>query len=100
MGPVHPIPVYEMIAGVLLAAVAVVLLRRRMRDGVAVSVVLGGYALVRLLIEPLRAPEPGGTPAWFDPAMYACVAVAAVVWLAWPQFAASREKADRRVVTA
>ena len=44
------------------------------------AVVLGGYALARFLIEPLRAAEPGGTPPWFDPVMFALVAAAALTW--------------------
>lgn len=91
VGPVHPIPFYEMIAGVLLAALALVILRHRARAGTAFAVTAGGYAFLRLLIEPLRAPEPGGTPPWFDPVMFAAVAIAALVWLGWPLVVARRQ---------
>jgi phosphatidylglycerol:prolipoprotein diacylglycerol transferase len=97
--PVHPIPVFEIVAAVLLAGAAMMLLRRPLRHGTAIATVVGGYAIVRLLIEPLRAPEPGGTPAWFDPAMFAALAMAAAVWAAWPRLA-GRRALRRRVATA
>ncbi len=83
--PVHPLPIYEMLAGAALAVVALVILKRGRRDGMALAVVVGGYALVRLLIGPLRVPEPGSTPGWFDPAVFALVALTAGVWLAVPR---------------
>ena len=42
------------------------------------------------MIQPMRAPEPGSTPAWFDLAMFAAVALAAAVWLAAPHLRADR----------
>ena len=83
--PVHPLPIYEMLAGAVLALVALVILKRGRRDGTALAVVVGGYALVRLLIGPLRVPEPGSTPGWFDPMVFALVALAAAGWLALPR---------------
>jgi len=98
-GPVHPIPVYEMLAGLLLASAAVVVIRRGMRDGTALAVVVAGYGLVRLLIEPLRAPEPGSTPAWFDPVVFTTAALFAIIWLAWPHLV-ERRYAKRSLATA
>ena len=95
VGPVHPIPIYEILAGVLLAAVAVAMLRRKMRDGSALAAVVGGYALVRLLIEPLRAPEPGGAPAWMDPVLFLTVALAALLWGLGTQLAERRHLGGR-----
>lgn len=85
--PVHPIPVYEMIAGVILMVIAVRLVRGSSREGAAFAVVVGGYALVRLMIHPVRLPEPGNTPSWFDPMMYLVVTVATATWLARPALA-------------
>lgn len=81
---VHPIPVYEMLAGAVLLVVALWLLHQPVRQGTAFSVVVGGYALVRLSIQPLRAAEPGNLPSWFDPAMFSLVAFATAAWLASP----------------
>jgi len=81
--PVHPIPIYEIAAMLTLGVLALWMLRRGGRDGAAFAVVVGGYALARLAIHPFRVPEPGSTPGWFDPVMFAAVAViAAGLWAA------------------
>jgi phosphatidylglycerol:prolipoprotein diacylglycerol transferase len=82
--PVHPIPVYEMTAGVLLVVGTIWVIRRGVRDGTALAVVAAGYGSVRLVIEPLRAPEAGITPAWFDPVLFAGCALVAIGWMIVP----------------
>jgi hypothetical protein len=59
-------------------------------------VLAGGYAVVRLTIEPLRVTEPGWTPGWFDPMLYLIVAVVAAVWLAAPRLQERTRFALRR----
>ena len=88
--PIHPIPVYEMIAGVLLLVAAVQIQHRPHREGMVFAVVVGGYAIARLLIHPLRFAGPGNTPAWFDPTMYAVVAVVAAAWILTPHLRAKQ----------
>jgi phosphatidylglycerol:prolipoprotein diacylglycerol transferase len=81
---IHPIPIYEMIAGILLLVAAFQIQHRHHRDGAAFAVVVGGYAIARLLIHPLRFVEPGSTPAWFYPLIYAVVALTAATWILAP----------------
>lgn len=97
LGPphaVHPIPVYEMIAGGVLLVASIWSLRRPIVEGASFAIVVGGYALARLLIHPFRMVEQGSTPSWFDPVMYLVVALASALWL----IHAGRHRATNLVV--
>ena len=74
---VHPIPVYEMLAAAALAIVSMAILHRDVRDGTAAAVVAAGYALARVVIEPMRASEPD----WFYPHAFFIVFALAAAWL-------------------
>lgn len=73
--PVHPTPVYEALAALVLAGLALALMRR-LPDGAGFLVFAIGFTLFRLGNGFLRARQPVVTaPEWFYPAFYAALAV-------------------------
>jgi len=78
--PVHPVPLYEIAAALLVAIIGYIALRRSTPDGTAAAIVVGGYSIARLLIHQVRAATPGGLPQWFEPLLYTSVLVAALCW--------------------
>lgn len=89
--PVHPTQLYEMIGAVLLAALALGLMRRRLpgggaatADGVAFCTFALGFTLLRLGNHFLRARQPVITaPTWFYPAFYLVLAAVLLGFLAY-----------------
>lgn len=79
--PVHPTQLYEMGGALLIAAVALLVMRRVRRDGVGFLVFAIGFTLLRLGNGPLRARQSVITaPPWFYPAFYlSLVAVLSVL---------------------
>ncbi len=54
----HPTQIYEMLAeGLLLGVVSYIILRKRMRDGFGFWSFIGGYGILRFLIEFVRVPD-------------------------------------------
>lgn len=81
--PVHPTQLYEAVGALACAAVAAVLIARRAPDGVAFSVFVGGFAIVRYANWTLRVhPDTLTDPAIYWPIYAATVAVCAglAVW--------------------
>jgi len=69
--PVHPTQLYEMAGALLVAAVALLVMRRTRRDGPAFLTFAIGFTLVRLANGFLRARQSVITaPTWFYPAFY------------------------------
>jgi phosphatidylglycerol---prolipoprotein diacylglyceryl transferase len=56
--PVHPAQLYEVVGGALLVGLALWVERRKPRAGAAALTVLGGYALLRVLVDFGRPPSP------------------------------------------
>jgi phosphatidylglycerol---prolipoprotein diacylglyceryl transferase len=56
--PRHPTQLYEMLAeGLLLGLISYVILRKKLRDGLGFWSFIGGYGIVRFLIEFVRVPD-------------------------------------------
>jgi len=56
--PRHPTQLYEMIAeGLLLGLISYVILRKKLRDGLGFWSFIGGYGIVRFMIEFVRVPD-------------------------------------------
>jgi phosphatidylglycerol:prolipoprotein diacylglycerol transferase len=73
--PVHPTPVYEMIAAAVLAAFAM-LIAKKTAEGVPFLSFALGFTLFRLANGFLRVRQPVITvPEWFYPVFYAVLAV-------------------------
>ena len=69
--PVHPTQLYEMAGALLVAAIALLIMRRTRRDGPAFLTFAIGFTLVRLANGLLRARQSVITaPTWFYPAFY------------------------------
>jgi len=69
--PVHPTQLYEMTGALLVAALALLVMRRTRRDGPAFLTFAIGFTLVRLANGFLRARQSVITaPTWFYPAFY------------------------------
>ena len=80
--PVHPTQLYEMLAALLFAALALVLMRRRTPDGVPFLAFALGFTLFRLGNGFLRVRQPVITaPEWFYPAFYLGLAAVLVALL-------------------
>ena len=59
--PRHPVQIYEALAALAVAALALWMIARGSRPGSAALVALCGYGLSRWLLEPFRAPEASVT---------------------------------------
>ena len=59
--PRHPVQIYEALAALAVAALALWMIARGSRPGAAALVALCGYGLSRWLLEPFRAPEASVT---------------------------------------
>ncbi len=69
--PVHPTQLYEIAGALLVAAVALLVMRRTRRDGVGFITFAIGFTLVRLANGFVRARQSVITaPPWFYPAFY------------------------------
>lgn len=80
--PVHPTQLYEGVAALFGAALAVWLLRSKATPGSAFLALLAWYAAFRTANEFMRAPSLGSSvPHWFFPALYGFVALVAVALL-------------------
>lgn len=89
--PVHPTQLYEMAGAVLLAVLALALMRRRAPDGVAFLAFAIGFTLVRLGNGFLRARVSVITaPGWFYPAVYLAIC-AVLTWLLVGRLRAGRD---------
>ncbi len=56
--PRHPTQLYEMLAeGLILGLMSWVMLKKRLRDGLAFWCFIGGYGIMRFLIEFVRVPD-------------------------------------------
>lgn len=55
--PVHPAELYEACGGALLVVLALAVRRRQTREGVTALAVLGGYAVLRALVDLSREPS-------------------------------------------
>lgn len=64
--PVHPTQLYESLAGVALLALVVAIRRRQARPGQALAAFALGYAVLRYLIEMVRADPNRGSLAGFS----------------------------------
>jgi phosphatidylglycerol:prolipoprotein diacylglycerol transferase len=81
--PVHPTQLYELAAALIVAAVALGLMRRRAPAGVPFLAAALAYTAFRLPNEFLRAQSLTATaPAWFYPALYMLVIAVCVGALA------------------
>ncbi len=82
--PVHPTQLYEMSAAVLLAALALWLMHRRIADGVPFLAFGIGFTLFRLGNGFLRIRQDVITaPAWFYPVFYLALAAVMAALLVW-----------------
>jgi phosphatidylglycerol:prolipoprotein diacylglycerol transferase len=84
--PVHPTQVYESLAGVLLLGAVLLARRRRRWPGEALAVFAVGYAVLRFLIETVRADPQRGSLGPFSTsqviALLTCGAgLALLAWL-------------------
>lgn len=69
--PVHPTQLYEMFAAITLAAIATILLKKKLPEGTATIFFLTGFSLFRLLNSYLRVtPDNFTAPPYFYPALY------------------------------
>jgi phosphatidylglycerol---prolipoprotein diacylglyceryl transferase len=68
--PVHPTQAYESLAGVLLLGVVLVARLRRRRPGEALAAFAVGYAVLRYLIETVRADPQRGTVGPFSTSQF------------------------------
>jgi phosphatidylglycerol:prolipoprotein diacylglycerol transferase len=84
MEPVHPTQLYELIAVLGIAVVALIWRRKRdIPDGSAFLAFAIGFTLFRLGNDSLRVSSPGASaPSWFYPTLYALVVIALGVVLA------------------
>lgn len=72
--PVHPTQLYECVTALVLAALAIQILKREAPDGLAVSVFAASFTSFRWLNSGLRVAPPTYTsPAWFDPVLYGAI---------------------------
>lgn len=84
MRPVHPTQLYEVMGAVAVGALALVLLRRGVADGVAFLAFAGGFTAVRLANGFLRVRQDVITaPPWFYPALYVAMIVVLGGLVAW-----------------
>lgn len=82
--PVHPTQLYEMGAAVLLATLALWLMRRKAADGVPFLTFALGFTLFRLGNGFLRVRQSVITaPAWFYPVFYLVLAATIAALLVW-----------------
>ena len=86
--PIHPTQLYELLAALLVAAVAFFLIRGQASKGTTSLVAAIIFTSLRWLIFPLREVQSGGEfDAILFPVLYPCLLVALVlVWLVlkWP----------------
>ncbi|MEX0698970.1 MAG: prolipoprotein diacylglyceryl transferase family protein [Acidimicrobiia bacterium] len=79
---VHPFPVYDLVAALTGALVAVLVIRRGWREGSGMAVFVLWYSTWRLVSLPLRADTGASLlPGWFWPTLFLAAAVAAGSWL-------------------
>jgi len=71
--PVHPAELYEALGGAILLLLALVVRRRQAGEGLVALTVLGGYAVLRAIVDLSREPS---SEVWFGRA----VAVSAIVF--------------------
>jgi phosphatidylglycerol:prolipoprotein diacylglycerol transferase len=82
--PVYPTQLFELTGALVAAALAVVLLVRRVPSGVAFLAAAALFTAVRWAVYPLRYyPTEFAGPGWEYPALYAGVIVLLVALLAW-----------------
>ncbi len=70
---VHPVAVYGVIAWVVLVAVLMGLLMRKMRDGMVAGVALAAGGAVGFLLDMVTQPVEMRGSAWLDPAQWLAV---------------------------
>ena len=76
VNPVHPTQAYEALGAVAFFAVAIVLMRRKVPDGIAFLMFGAGFTAVRLGNGMLRARQSWITaPEWFYPVFYTLIAL-------------------------
>jgi prolipoprotein diacylglyceryltransferase len=61
LGRRHPVPLFEASLAAVLLAAAILLVRSAPAPGTVLLSALGGYAAGRVLLEPLRAPDPASS---------------------------------------
>jgi phosphatidylglycerol:prolipoprotein diacylglycerol transferase len=84
--PVHPSELYEAAAALALAAGALFLLGRQRRAGTTALLVLGGYAVLRVLADFTRAPS---SDVWCARALLLVALGVTLAWR-WPRARARR----------
>jgi len=70
---VHPVGIYAVIASVVLMAVLMGLLQRKMRDGVVAGVALVAGGAVGFVLDMVTQPVEMPGSAWLDPAQWLAV---------------------------
>lgn len=94
MRPVHPTQIYELLAAVVLGALALLLLKLGPPDGVAFLAFAADFTMFRMLNGFMRARVEGITaPGWFYPVLYSGLTIVFVALIAW-RFAERRRAAD------
>ncbi|MCL5958621.1 MAG: prolipoprotein diacylglyceryl transferase [Chloroflexi bacterium] len=78
--PVHPVQLYEALAGIAVAAIALHLYRKKLPAGIAFASAALLFSLFRLANHYLRELSPTTTvPEWFLPSFYlSCMAICAI----------------------
>jgi len=94
VNPVHPTQLYEMGAALLLSALALFLLRKKLPAGTVTLVFLSGFSLFRFFNYFLRVnPESFSMPEYFYPLLYfgICVSGLLLVWKMTKEISAKSE---------
>jgi phosphatidylglycerol---prolipoprotein diacylglyceryl transferase len=81
--PVHPTQVYESLAGVLLLGVVLLARRRRRWPGEALAAFAVGYAVLRFLIEIVRADPQRGSVGPFSTSQFIALVTCAAGLALW-----------------
>jgi len=80
--PVHPTEIYELIAALIGTAIALFILKKKVKPGIAVLGFLIWFTTFRLFNHLLRVmPNSFDAPAWFYPAFYVVIIILCVILL-------------------
>ena len=79
---VHPTQLYELAAAILFSVVAFVILRKKLKPGMAFFVFMSGFSVFRLFNSFLRVqPDTFVAPVYFYPALYLSIALFGVYFV-------------------
>ena len=80
--PVHPTQLYELAAAIFFSVVAFLILRKKLKPGMAFFVFMSGFSVFRLFNSFLRVqPDTFTAPPYFYPALYLSIALCGVLFV-------------------